>query len=266
MKHVPKVITISLLALVLSASAPPATHATGLIAGATEFTQIANNIQLVVGYAKQLQQYKTQLDQFKEQVFALRQMDPRKLKGMLKGALGLDSPAELEKAYRDAEKITDSIQGISEGMETIYSEGHLSLEVARALAKKGVTITPNDYIEAFRALGKTQQETYGRRLTALNDAAKNVLSDIKRVDEIAANSESIQTNIEGFQTIAQANAVMSNQLGTLTQVLTQQATMDTENAKRIAREMAERDESKMLAERHMRMLFSPIEGTSKEGK
>lgn len=264
MKAIIKPIAISLLAIAISASAPPASHATGLVAGATEFTQISNNVQLVVSYAKQLHQYKTQLDQYKEQLFALRQLDPQKLKGMLKGALGLDGPAELEKAYRDAEKITSTIQGISAGMDVIYREGQLSLETAKLLASKGVNITPSDYIAAFRELGKVQQDTYGRRLKALNSAAENVISDIKRADAIAANAPHIQTNIEGFQSIAQANAIMSNQLGTLTAVLTQQATMDTENAKRVAREMSEKETEKMLADRYLLDMLRPMDGKKKE--
>lgn len=264
MKAIIKPIAISLLAIAISASAPPVSHATGLVAGATEFTQISNNVQLVVSYAKQLNQYKTQLDQYKEQLFALRQLDPQKLKGMLKGALGLDGPAELERAYRDAEKITGLIQGISSDMEVIYREGAISVNAAKLLASKGIKITPGDYIGAMRALGKEQQGTYGKRLDALNAAAKNALSDIKRVEQIAAGSEAIQTNIEGFQTIAQANAIMSNQLGTLTQVLTQQATMDTEQAKRLAAEMDERQLNKMAQDKYLHSMFAPMDGGAKE--
>lgn len=257
MNAILKPIAISLLAVAISASVPAPTHATGMVAGATEFTQISNNVQLVVSYAKQLQQYKTQLDTFKQQVFALRQMDPSKLKGMLKGALGLDGPAELEKAFRDADRITSTIQNITSDMDTIYREGAIAVATAKQLADKGIKITPGDYVSAFRGLGRLQQDTYGRRLTALNDAAKNAMSDIKRVEQIAASSEAIQTNVEGFQTIAQANAIMSNQLGTLTQVLTQQTTQDAEVAKRVAEEMTDKKIKRMQTDRYIVDMFAP---------
>ncbi len=61
----------SAVALVLAIS--PSAHATGLIAGATEFTQIANNIELVMNgiteaeqLATQYQQYATQMQQMKQ--------------------------------------------------------------------------------------------------------------------------------------------------------------------------------------------------------
>lgn len=54
----------------------------GVVAGATEFTQIANNIQLVAQYMKQVQQYATQLQQYQAQLQNLVQ-NPF-------GALGID--------------------------------------------------------------------------------------------------------------------------------------------------------------------------------
>lgn len=262
MKTVAKPIAASLLAILAAASAPSPVLATGVMAGATEFTQISNNVQLVISYSKQLQQYKTQLDQFRTQLLALRQMDPSKLRGMLKGVGGLDGPGELERAFRDTERVTSLIQGVSQDMSVIYREGVMSVETAKRLAERGIKITPGDYVSAFRALGQQQQDTYGQRLRALNAASQNALSDIKRAQEIASASEAIQTNVEGFQSITQANAIMSSQLGTLTQVLTQQTTQDAENAQRMARKLTEEEIARMQSNQYMTEMF----GTGTPGK
>ena len=42
--------------------------ASGAVAGATEPTQIANNVELVLQYAKQVEQYATQLQQYRDQL------------------------------------------------------------------------------------------------------------------------------------------------------------------------------------------------------
>lgn len=56
------------LALFLATAINSSPTFAGAIVGATEFTQIANNIQLVVQYAKQVQQYSTQLQQYQAQM------------------------------------------------------------------------------------------------------------------------------------------------------------------------------------------------------
>lgn len=211
---------------------------------ASEWTQILNNIQLMQKHAKQIQQVAYQVKQYEQQLKALRQLDPQKLKGMLRGVAGEIAGAEVVRQIEASQKLTGTLSSLEKNMDKIYRAQATAAEVAELLKSRGKNISPNDYIGMFKALAKLRQDTYGQRLEQLTQAVDDAQSDIKRAEAIAATAPQIQTNVEGFGALLQSNSVMVSQLGGLRQTLAETQAMNA----RQARELAEEVDKKRLSE------------------
>lgn len=241
-----KVLSAALLAAMLSASAAPMVGASSVI-GATEPTQIANNVELVGSYLKQVEQVATQIKQYQAQLLALRQMDPSKLAGMLAGVGGLDNVDELLRTYNAVKEVNTRMESLHDSLTTIYQEGQISADVLANLRGRGINLSGGQYIDALRQLAEARQGDYQARLHALNVALDQAQSDAKRVREIANQAPAIQTNVEGFGVLAQSSAVMSGQLATIATALTTTGVQQTEMAAMQAKEFDDRQRAAIAA-------------------
>src|SRR5664279_5066664 len=100
-----------LFAAVLGAIAPLNANAGGAVAGATEPTQILNQIQLVMSYVEQAQQTATQLQQYQTMLTNLMHLTPSNLLGQASQQLWQDQG--MSQAFSNLRKIVVNGQNIS---------------------------------------------------------------------------------------------------------------------------------------------------------
>lgn len=251
-----KVLSAALLVALLSASAAPMVGASSVI-GATEPTQIANNVELVGSYLKQAEAVATQIKQYQAQLLALRQMDPSKLAGMLKGVAGMDNVDELLQTYNAARDINTRLESLSGNLRTIYREGQISADVLGNLHDRGIDLTGGQYFAAMNQLAEQRQGDYAARLTAFNNAMKQAQDDAKRVRALADAAPSIQTNVEGFGALMSASAVMSGQLASLVQGLNAQSAQQTEVAAMQAQQFDDQQQDRLRQAQLIRDMLAP---------
>lgn len=256
--RLPQVLALSLAATLLVGSPQPARSSA--IWGATEWTQIANNIELVMQYKEMVEQTITQVRQYEAQLKSLRQLDASRLEGMLRGVGGVRAGEEVLAAMRDSTMLHENLRSLAGNMEVLLREGRNAVEVAKVLRSKGYEVNPDDYIGMMRQLASIQQDSYAERLEALDRAASDAQHDIERMEHIASMSKEIETHVEGFGALLQSNAVMSSQLAGLRQTMSAAATMSTETARMLADEAAKRKESEKRVELYFDNAFRPVGG------
>lgn len=239
----------------------PQTQA-GAVVGATEFTQIANNIELVMQYSKQVESYVTQVRQYKAQLENMRRLDPSKLAGLLKGAMGDNLPAELERRLKNATEMGDRVTSLSRSMRNIYREGRIAADSIKGMELNGVKMSGRDYLEAMRKLAEMREEGYEDRLNMLMQNSREAMSDIKRVEALARLAPELSTEMEGTAALLQSNAVMSGQLGSIVQAITATSVTQTEAAAAdVERRDEERQERKLKEMEVMRNLAPTLKGS-----
>jgi len=236
------------IALGLSVIVVPSTQNARAAAvwGATEWTQIANNIELVLQYKEMVEQTITQVRQYETQLKTLRQMDSNKLEGMLKGVGGVRAGTEVLQALADSQEVHDRLASLNANMDLLASQGRDAMSVAEHLRSKGHNVNPRDYVGMIRALSREQNSVYARRLETIDKAASAAQSDIERVNQIAKMAPEIETHVEGFGALIQTNAIMSSQLGGLRESMSTAAAMSTETARMLSEETANAKEERQM--------------------
>jgi hypothetical protein len=103
-------------------------------------------------------------------------------------------------------------------------------------------------------LARDDEEYWGERLRTFRDSTRNAEDDIRAVNEIAAQSESIETEIQGLGQVVSSSAIMSRQMVSLRMAVEEQSSLEIEARRREAREAAQTAELlKNLAERQRGM-------------
>lgn len=187
--------------------------------GSTEITQIANQVQLGASFVQDMKRYANELKRYKNQLDQMRKLDPTKLALMMAGVNGIKSTDELEINYKATTGILDSMGDLSKRMDTLVREGGIAVDVIGSLQQSGHKLTPTEYFTSLQQLSKQRQGKYDDRLKALKDASRSALSDIARINKLAASAPTIETQAEGFGSMLQANAVMAGQIANVGQVL-----------------------------------------------
>lgn len=249
------------LGVALACMSAPAANASSVI-GSIEPTQIANNVELVAQYVKQVEQAATQIKQYQAQLKALQQMDPNKLKSMLKGMGGATGEAELLRRLGITQQLDTELQDLSKNMQTIYREGKVAADVVALLNSRGSKVTGRDYIAMMKALAEQRQDTYGARMRAITKATEDARSDIQRVNNIAAAAGEITSDVQGLQAIVQTNGIMAQQLAGLQTTLAQTAAMNTDAAQALAAEADRKRIQEKQSEDWMRNNMLPAKGGS----
>lgn len=256
--RLPHVLALS-IATALLVSSPRPVHSSA-VWGATEWTQIANNLELVFQYKEMVEQTITQVRQYEAQLKSLRQLDSGRLDGMLQGVGGVRAGEEVLRALNESTQVNERLRSLAGNMDVLAREGRNAVEVAQVLRERGYEVNPDDYIGMMRQLAEVEQDTYAERLEALDRAAADAQHDIERVNQIAALSPEIETHVEGFGALLQSNAVMAAQLSGLRQTMSSAAIANTEAAQALADEAARRKVSDMRRQDWIDNAMMPVTG------
>lgn len=190
--------------------------ATGVVAGATEPTQIANNVELVLQYAKQVQQYATQLQQWQNQI---------------------------QNTLNIPNQIWSSIQNDLMGVMNIVKQGEA---LAFSLSNIGEQFkikypgfqTTTDYIGDYKKWSQTLRDTIKGTLEAANLQSQQFSTEEGVINQLRIMSQSNTGRLQALQTGNQIAVETTAQLQKLRALA--MAQMQSQNAY-MAKQEQERD-------------------------
>ena len=195
-------------------------NATGIIAGATEFTQIANNIQLALSYVEQAQQTITQFNQYKTMLQNLQQLSPGQLTGQVVRDLWADQ--NMNEAFSNLRKIYIN------GQQMAYTASSMEGRFKQAHPGYGQSNGATDFFKAYQ--GWSDNSLY-----QLKNATKAVTAQIDKfdteagmMDELQNASNSADGQLKAVQAGNQIGVAMVGQMQKLRQL--QMAQMQAQNA------------------------------------
>lgn len=242
-----KKLAVAVMIAAAVAAVPSTVSAGAMAGGSSEVTQIMNNVQLVLSYAKQVNMVSQQVKTYQAQLKQLKQLDPKKASDLLKGVQGVAAGVDIVKRINAIDELDGTLQGLSDKMNSLGREGKIAASTIDMLAQKGHKLDLDDYLGMMKALSDTKQAAYGERLKMLNSVAKDAQSDIERVNKIAAANAGIESDVQGFQAMLQSNAVMVSQLASLRGQLASSEKMSIEQAQILSKEAAKSDAAEIQA-------------------
>jgi len=170
-----------LLFLALFVSQPA--RATGMIAGATEPTQIMNNIQLLMSYVEQAQQTVTQIHQYETMLKNLQKMGPSSLLDSSAQQLWTDMGmtktfADLRTTYINGQRVAYSLSSLDQNFQRLHpGYGNFGNGFSYTQAYKNLSDNTLGAVKSAMAMVGAQGERFA------NEQA--VIQDIQRRSETA---------------------------------------------------------------------------------
>lgn len=217
-----------LFAMTIALLACGRANATGIIAGATEFTQIANNIQLALSYVEQTQQTITQLNQYKTMLQNLQQLSSGQLTGQVVRQLWNDQ--NMNQAFTNLRKI------YIKGQQMAYTASSMESQFRRTYPRYGQSNGVQDFFQSY-------QDWSDNSLGQLMNATKTVTAQIDSfnteegmINELQSASESADGQLKAVQAGNQIGVAMVGQLQKLRQL--QMAQMQAQNSYLAAQQSA----------------------------
>lgn len=197
-----------------------AANATGAIAGATEPTQILNNVQLVLSYVEQAEQTVTQLNQYQTMLTNLMRLTPSELLGQASRQLWQD---------QGMAQTFGKLRNIVVGGQTIaYSLSNVESRFKTLHPGYGRFGDGTDFFRAY-------QDWSDNTLDQVKNAASMVIAHAEAFDteesmvqELTNTSSSAQGQLQALQAGNQIGVAMIGQMQKLRQL--QMAQIQAQNA------------------------------------
>lgn len=192
---------------------PNVSHATGMVAGATEFTQIFNNIELativseeVAQYGQMLSDYAVQVNQYNTLIRNLTTL-PQKVLNEITKPFDREIKA-FNKVYR-AVQATDTVlstqQKMLEDLDKLYETKNL---------------TPEQMILASYQNSVNRRDDYAAQVKAQTQLMSEVETRAGDMKAVAESIGSIEGTRDGLQTNAQMLSILGNELNAMNRTLT----------------------------------------------
>lgn len=211
---------------VLSASPIRFVMAGGMTGGALEVTQIANNVELVMQYAKQIEQYATQLQQWRDQL-----------------TQAMNIPNQIWSAIQ--QDIMGVVNVVKQGQALAFSLGNIG-EVFKTKFK-GYQPTTNFPAE-YKQWSETLRDTIKGTLEAANLQSEQFATEEGVLQQLRSMSQSNQGRLQALQTGNQISVELVAQMQKLRALSLAQ--MQAQNAY-MAKETQEKDSQKAAFEAMM---------------
>lgn len=162
----------------LSASPMRFAFAGGMTGGALEVTQIANNVELVMQYAKQIEQYATQLQQWRDQLTQALSIPQQIWSSIQQDIMGVVNVVKQGKA------LAFSLEGIGE----IFK--------AKFPGFKATT----DYVSEYKQWSQTVSDTIKGTLEAAQLQSEQFATEEGVLQQLRTMSQSNQGRMQALQT------------------------------------------------------------------
>lgn len=209
-----------MIATAVGALLPGPSRATGLIAGATEPTQIMNNIQLVMSYVEQVQQTIHQYEMVLQGI--------KNLKTQFTGQALLSQMRRLFVDYRVQESFQNLRTLYIQGQRIAYAQSEFENLFRRQYPEYGTNLNYRDFRTEYGDWSRTTKEMMVEaiQLSGLQEEAFN--SESSMMEEVANASNSSQGITQAVQAGNMAAISVASQLQKLRQL--QMAQLRAQNA------------------------------------
>lgn len=203
-------IKIGMVALAIQATA----FAGGGVGGATEMTQIANKLQLILAYEQQVESYVRQGLQLQAQ-----------LQNLVSNPTSLLGP-----------EIGQMINTIGKIMDTGQSIGYNVAQIDKKFAETFKNPKAADFSKMFTSWHKTNTDTLEAALKSIGTMRDQYPSNQAALSDLYNRSQSTKGNLDALQTLSQVNIRQIQELQSLRELLGTQAQaqmtyMATQNAR-----------------------------------
>lgn len=186
----------------------------GAIAGATEITQIQNNVQLMLSYTQQVQGYIRQGLQLQNE-----------LKNLINNPTSLLGP--------EIGQMINNVGSIWKGANSI---GYNLAEIDKNFATMFKSSKAGDFAKMFTSWHQTNTKTLESGLKAIGAIRENQQSSQNSLTELYNRSQNTNGNLDALQTMAQINIRQIQELQQLQELMASQSQasmtyLATQNAK-----------------------------------
>lgn len=197
----------------------------GGLAGATEVTQIANNVQLAEQYAQQVQQFATQLKQYQTQLQNL-QLNPASLMGT------------------DVSRLVNGIGGVMQAGESI---GGTMASIDSNFANKYKSPLAGKFSDKFKLWTNASQDTLGGAMRAAGMHRDAYSNDTAAITALFNKSQQSQGNVAALQTLSEINVAQIQQMQKLNDLIaTQNLASDAYMAGQEAKSQAKQENNRNI--------------------
>ena len=179
---------VLLLYFVSALLAPSPALATGMIAGATESTQIMNNMQLVASYAEHAQQTTTQLQQYQSMLQNLVQMTPSQI--LNQSAQKLFTDQHMLKTFKDLRRV------VVAGQATSYTLANIDQQFKGMHPGYKAKI---NFQNAYRDWSDNTLDSVKNALGLMTAHAADFDNEHSMVDELMIKSQTAQGQLQALQ-------------------------------------------------------------------
>ena len=196
-----KIVAPIIIAGILTSTTVPEARAGGLSPYplASEFTQLLNNVQLVMQYSQQVQQYYTQLQQLERQL-----KDGTIVGTQLFGPIRSD--------------LTGLQQIVQRGNALSYAMASLDSQFTNRFAAVGYTPSTS-YAERYAVWSKTTMDTTQAALDAAGLQGKQLSSEEDLIEQLQSMSQSSDGQLKAIQVGSQIAAMQVQELMKLRQLM-----------------------------------------------
>lgn len=201
-----KIIGQTLIAGALLACLACNAHA-GAVAGATEPTQILNNIQLTASYAQQAQQTVTQINQYETMLRNLMNSTPSELLGQAAGALWNDN--NMTQTFKNLSTIVQGGQKIAYTLQNTDQLFH-NLHPGYGSAF--------DFQNGYRNWSDNTLNSVQNALSLMNAHASNFANEQTMIKELQTRSQSAVGQLQVLQSGNDIGVAMIGQMQELRQL------------------------------------------------
>ena len=193
----------------------------GAVVGATEITQIMNNIELANQYAQQVEQYGTQLQQFQAQLQDLK-LNPTSFMGS------------------DVQRLVHGIGGVMGAGQSI---GGTMAQIDGNFSKKFKSPLAGTFSENFKTWTTSSQDTLGGAMRAAGLHRDAFATDTAALAALYNKTQTSQGTVAAVQTLSEINVMQVQQMQKLqdlvaTQNVASSTFMAAQNSKDQAHEKA----------------------------
>lgn len=179
----------------------------GAVAGATEPTQILNNVSLIASYAEQAQQTITQFNQYQAMLRNLINSTPSELLGQVAGALWTDS--NMTQTFKDLQTIVMAGQKVSytlSNAETMFKQLHPGYGSAF------------DFKNGYKSWSQNTLGAVQNAMSVMGAHVQNFATEESMVKELSRRSQSAVGQLQALQAGNDIGVAMVGQMQSLRQM------------------------------------------------
>lgn len=209
----------------------------GAIIGATEITQILNNIQLAMSYVEEAQQTITQINQYKTMLKNLEKMTPSAYLDQAAQKLWTD-----QNMYQTFKKLQTIVVN---GQRMGYSLSNINTEFKRTHPGYGGFTSDYDFNKGYRDWSDTTLDSVKNAMAMAGLHAADFDTEQEMVRQLQSKSASADGQLEALQVGNQVGVAMVGQMQKLRQM--SMAQMQAQNA-HIAGQQSQQDAKKQAAD------------------